>query len=115
MPINRCLLIAVLAVTALLPVASASGATSTTIVVSLKFPAFHGTLQSSKGACKKNRTVKVYREKSGPDTLLATGKSNGKAKWSAPIGNKLISGVYYVKAPRKGTCAPAKSKKIPVD
>jgi hypothetical protein len=113
MPINRCLLIAVLIVTALLPVASAAGATSTKIVVSLKFPAFHGTLQSAKGTCAKNRTVKLYREKSGPDKLLGTDKSDAKTKWSIPV--KLTSGSYYAKAPKKGTCSASKSKVVTVD
>jgi hypothetical protein len=113
MSINRCLLIAVSIVALLLPAASAAGATPTQVVVSLKFPAFHGTIQSPKAACKKNRTVKLYREKSGPDKLLGTDKSNKKGKWSIPI--KLISGGYYAKAPKKGTCAAAKSKVLPVD
>jgi len=108
------LLIAVL--TALLPAASAAGSSyPTTVVVSLKFPAFHGTLRSSKSACTRNRTVKLFREKSGADRLLGTDKSNAKAKWSIPIGKRLISGSYYAKAPAKGSCRSAKSKVLSID
>lgn len=108
------LLIAALAVT-LLPAALAAGAgNSTTIVVSLKNPAFHGTLKSGKSACATGRTVKLFREKSGPDKLLGTDKSNAKTKWSIPIGKRLISGSYYAKAPAKGSCKPAKSKVLSI-
>ena len=109
------LLVAALAF-ALLPAASAAGAgNSTTIVVSLKTPAFHGTLKSAKSACATGRTVKLFREKSGPDKLLGTDKSNAKAKWSIPIGKRLISGSYYAKAPAKGSCKAAKSKVLSID
>jgi len=106
-------IVALAAIAALLPAASASAATPTKVIVSLKFPAFHGTIQSPKAACRKNRTVRLYREKSGPDKLLGTGKSNKKGKWSIPI--KLTSGGYYAKTPKKGTCAAAKSNVLPVD
>jgi hypothetical protein len=113
MPINRCLLIALLIVTAVLPAAPAAAATPTKIVVSLKFPAFHGTLRSAKGACAKNRTVKLYRQKAGPDKLLGTDRSSAKTKWSIPV--KLTSGSYYATAPKKGTCSASKSKVVTVD
>jgi len=101
---------------ALLPAVSAAGSSySTQVIVSLKFPAFHGTVKSGKSACSTGRTVKLYREKSGPDTLLGTDKTDSKAKWSIPIGKKLISGSYYAKAPAKGKCKPAKSNVIPID
>lgn len=109
------LLIAALAV-ALLPAALASGAgNSTTIVVSLKTPAFHGTLKSGKSSCATGRTVKLYREKAGPDKLLGTDKSNAKTKWSIPLGKRLVSGAYYAKAPAKGSCKAAKSKVLSID
>lgn len=108
------LLVAALAIV-LLPVALAPAASSSTkIIVSLKTPAFHGTLKSSKSACATNRTVKLFRKKSGPDTLLGTDKSNAKTKWSIPIGKRLLSGSYYAKAPRKGSCKAAKSKVLTI-
>ena len=119
MPARRSALLAILVVAlagALLPAVSVAGSSySTKVIVSLKFPAFHGTVSSSRGSCAAGRTVKLFREKSGPDTLLGTDKSDAKAKWSIPIGKKLISGSYYAKAPAKGKCKPAKSNVIPID
>jgi len=109
-------LLVVALVALLLPAVSAAGAGhSTKIVVSLKFPAFHGTLKSSKSACAAGRTVKLFRERSGPDRLLGTDTSNAKTKWSIPIGKRLVSGSYYAKAPAKGSCKPAKSKVLSID
>jgi hypothetical protein len=108
--------ILVLAVALLLPAASATGASySTKIVVSLKFPAFHGKLKSSRKACAKHRKVKLFRKKAGPDKLLGTDRTSAKKKWSIPIGKRLTSGAsYYAKAPAKGTCKPAKSKVLSI-
>lgn len=101
---------------ALLPAVSAAGSSySTKVIVSLKFPAFHGKLKSGKSACATSRTVKLFREKSGPDKLLGTDKSNAKAKWAIPIGKRLTSGAYYAKAPAKGKCKPAKSNVLTID
>lgn len=106
------LLLAVLAAM-LLPAVPAAGASySTKIVVSLKVPAFHGKLRSSRNACATNRTVKLYRKKPGPDKLLGTDRSNGKAKWAIPVG--LRSGTYYAKAPAKGNCKSARSKSLTI-
>lgn len=114
---HRFALLLVVLAAALLPAASAVGAKSysTKVIVSLKFPAFHGTLKSSRSACATNRTVKLFRQKSGPDTLLGSDKSNAKTKWSIPIGKRLTSGSYYAKATAKGKCKPAKSKVLTID
>jgi len=108
------LLTAVLATALLLAASAAGSGNSTTIVVSLKVPAFHGTLKSGKSACATGRTVKLFREKAGPDKLLGTDKSNAKTKWSIPLGKRLTSGSYYAKAPAKGSCKPAKSKVLTI-
>lgn len=108
-------LIAILAALLLAAAPAAGASHSTRIVVSLKFPAFHGTLKSSKSACAVGRTVKLFREKPGPDKLLGTDTSNAKTKWSIPIGKRLTSGSYYAKAPAKGGCKPAKSKVLSID
>jgi hypothetical protein len=116
---RRPALLAVLVVAlvgALLPVASAVGASySTKVIVSLKFPAFHGTLKSGRSACATSRTVKLFRQKSGPDKLLGTDKSDARTKWSIPLGKRLTSGSYYAKAPAKGACKPARSKVLSID
>jgi hypothetical protein len=116
MAARRSLLPVVVLAAALLPAVSAAGSSySTKIVVSLKFPAFHGTLRSDRSNCATNRTVKLLREKSGADRLLGTDKSNTKAEWSIPIGKRLTSGSYYAKAPAKGSCKPAKSRVVSID
>ncbi len=118
MPARRSTLLAAFVVAlaaVLLPAVSpAASSYSTKIVVSIKVPAFHGTLKSGKSACATSRTVKLFREKSGADKLLGTDRSNAKAKWSIPIGKRLTPGSYYAKAPAKGKCKPAKSKVIPI-
>ena len=99
---------------ALLSAVSAGASSSTRVIVSLKMPAFHGTLRSSKSACATGRTDKLFREKPGPDKLLGTDKSNARTKWSIPIGKRLTPGSYYAKAPAKGRCGAAKSKLLSI-
>jgi len=100
----------------LLPASSiAASSYSTKVIVSLKFPAFHGTLKSDKSACSTGRTVKLFREKPGSDKLLGTDQSDAKTKWSIPIGKRLKSGSYYARASAKGRCKAAKSKVLSID
>jgi hypothetical protein len=116
MAARRSLLLTVALAAVLLPAASAAGSGySTKVIVSLKFPAFHGKLKSSRSACATSRTVKLFRQRSGPDKLLGTDKSNAKTEWSIPIGKRLTSGSYYAKAPAKGSCKAAKSKVLSID
>lgn len=106
------LLVAALAI-AFLPAVSVAGVSySTKVVVSLKTPAFHGKLRSSESSCATNRTVKLFRKKSGPDKQLGTDKSDAKAKWSIPI--RLKPGSYYAKAPATGSCKSGKSKVLTI-
>ena len=110
------LLLAFTLVAVLLPTASAAGASyPTKVIVSLKFPAFHGTLKSGKGACATGRKVKLFRQRSGPDKLLGTDRSNAKTRWSIPLGKRLTSGSYYAKAPTKGNCKSGKSQVLTID
>lgn len=112
---RRSALLAVsLIATLLLVASSASASYPTTVIVSLKFPAFHGKVKSSKGACAQGRKVKLYRERSGPDRLLGTDTTTAKGKWSIPIGKKLPSGTYYAMTPAKSRCRAAKSNPIPI-
>lgn len=119
MPLRRRAFIAVLTVAMLAAALAAMQATAakragTTVVVSLKVPAFHGTLGSSKAACKAGRTVRLYKVKRGPDKLLKTGTSNAKGKWSTPIGKSIPGGSYYVKAVARGNCKAGKSKTLAI-
>jgi hypothetical protein len=109
-------LLAVVAIAvATLSASPAAGASySTKVVVSLKTPAFHGSLKSNRGSCTANRMVKLFRKKAGADTLLGTDASNAGGKWSIPIGKRLIPGSYYAKAPAKGSCRSGKSKVLTI-
>ena len=112
MPTNRCLLIAASIVALLVPAASASAATSSQVIISFKLPAFNGKVKSPKAACKKNRTVKLYRAKAGPDKFLGSDTTNKNGKWLIPT--KLKSGDYYAKTPKRGNCGGDKSGILPV-
>lgn len=108
------LVVAALAVAALSAGPAAGASYATKVIVSLKTPAFHGKLKSGRSSCAGGRTVKLLRKKPGPDRLLGTDRSNGKGKWSIPIG-KLASGAsYYAKAPAKGSCRAGKSRVIEI-
>jgi hypothetical protein len=112
---RRFALVLIALAAALLPAVSTAGSTyPTKIVVSLRVPAFHGSLKSGKTACATGRTVKLFRQKAGPDKLLGTDQSSHKAKWSIPIGKRLTSGSYYATAPAKGRCTAAKSKVLSI-
>jgi hypothetical protein len=109
-------LIMLLAIGALLvlPV-SAAAASKTTVIVSLKFPAFHGKVTSPRKACIAGRKVKMFRERNGKKVLLGRDRSNHKGKWSIPIGKKLTSGSYYAVVTKTGKCSGDKSTVLPVD
>jgi hypothetical protein len=63
---------------------------------------FFGKVKSNKAACKKKRTVKVYRKKSGPDALFGTDKTNRRGKYVVAPGKRAKSGRdYYAKAKKK--------------
>jgi hypothetical protein len=103
--------------------AAVSGPTSyaTSIFMSGRFPAFHGRLHSKSDFCLANRLIKVYRERSGPDKLLGTDRSEDDGSWTVPIGDRLISGIYYSKVPPSGSaslgiaCGSARSKVAVLD
>jgi hypothetical protein len=95
--------------------ASSAGKNSTKIVISLKFPAFHGKLTSPRHGCLGSRTVKMYREKSGKKKLLGKDTSEDNGKWAIPIGKNLSSGAYYATVAKRGKCKAAKSKALTID
>jgi hypothetical protein len=120
MLINRrfsfAVLVVLLLVAALVPaLASAGGKNSTKIVVSLKFPAFHGKLTSPRGACLGSRAVKMYREKGGKKKQLGKDTSEDNGKWAIPVGKNLTSGSYYATVAKRGKCKAAKSQVLTID
>jgi phosphate-selective porin len=107
--------LAALALTALAPaLASGAGKNSTKIVVSLKFPAFHGKLSSPRSACLGSRTVKMYRVQAGKKKLLGKDKSEDNGKWMVKAG-KLTSGEYFATVAKRGKCKAAKSQTLTID
>jgi hypothetical protein len=119
MSVSRRALLAVLAIAvaaALLPaLAAGAGKDSTKIVVSLKFPAFHGKLASPRNACLGSRTVKMYRQKSGKKRQLGKDTSEDNGKWAIPVGKNLASGSYYATVAKRGNCKAAKSQVLTID
>ena len=115
MPCSPSLVVALVA--ALLPAvaASAAGKNSTKIVVSLKFPAFHGKLTSPRQACLGSRTVKMYRKRSGKNKQLGKDTSEDNGKWAIPVGKNLTSGEYYATVAKRGKCKAAKSQVLTID
>ena len=90
-----------------------AAAAGTTVTVSLKLPAFHGKLTSSNKGCVANRTVRLFKVRSGPDKLLKSASSNGSGSWSTVIARKSVpSGTYYVKATARGKCKAGTSKRL---
>ncbi len=61
-------------------------------------PDFHGRVTSSKAACEKDRKVKVYREQSGPDGLLASTRTDDDGRWEYLAGQ--LTGDFYAKIRR---------------
>ena len=115
MSTSRRFLLSILAVlcAAALAMPAAAAAAGTTVTVSLKLPAFHGKLTSSNKGCVANRTVRLFKVRSGSDKQLKTARSNGNGGWSTVIARKKVpSGTYYVKAAGRGKCKAGTSKRL---
>ncbi len=119
MPVRRraslVVLAAVLAAALLLTVSASASGSSTKIIVSLKFPAFHGKLTSPRQGCLGSRKVKMYREKGGHRKLLGSDKSEDNGKWSIPVGKNLAPGTYYATVASRGKCRAAKSNVLRIE
>jgi len=107
--------VALAAMLALPALGMGAGKNSTKIVVSLKFPAFHGTLSSPRKACLGSRSVKMYRERNGTKKLLGRDTSEDNGKWKIPVGKNLTSGSYYATVAKRGKCKAAQSKVLTID
>ena len=86
-----------------------------------------GTVGSSKGKCRKNRKVKVFRQAEGgpafKPTLVATTQSDKGGKWQTRLAGKTKGETFFAKAPKKALrkkrrhkhiCKPATSGTITV-
>lgn len=94
--------------------ATGAAAFKTKVIVSLKFPAFHGKLTSPRSSCLGNRKVKMFRERNGKKVLLGSDRSNAKGKWAIPVGKNLKSGSYYATVAKTKKCKGDKSSVLPV-
>ena len=115
MSTSRRFLLSMLAVfcAAALALPAAADAAGTTVVISLKLPAFHGKLTSSSKGCVANRSVRLFKVRSGPDKVLKTARSNSNGGWSTVIARKRVpSGTYYAKAVARGRCKAGTSKRL---
>jgi hypothetical protein len=118
-----CLLTCSLLVLAgLLSIPAAAGMTySSRLYMSEKFPAFHGRIHSASNFCEADRRVKLFKVRPGKDKLLGVDRSDDNGHWKVALGNQLVSGVYYSKAPLYGsaslgiTCLPDTSQMAVVD
>ncbi len=117
--LRRVLLVALLACFAVAlvaaPGAGAAKSHTTKIVVSLKFPAFHGSLKSADDSCLGGRKLSAVRTRAGKRKVLGHTTSNARGKWSIPVGRHLTSGEYTVVAAPKGECKGARSKALTID
>jgi hypothetical protein len=107
--------IALAAMSALPSPALAAGKKPTTVIVSLKFPAFHGTLSSPRKACLGGRKVKMYRQANGKKKLLGRDTSEDSGKWKIPVGKNLKSGSYYAIVTANAKCKGDKSQILNID
>ena len=111
------MLLALLATLAVLVVAPAAGAAkphATTIVVSEKFPAFHGTVRSADDGCVGGRKVTMTRKLSGKTTRLGSDLTDSTGKWKVRVEN-LTSGEFWATVAAKGECQGVRSQPVVVD
>jgi hypothetical protein len=97
------------------PLAGAQKPHATKIVVSLKFPAFHGSLKSADDGCLGGRSLSVTRRNAGKTKKLGSGTSKADGSWKILVGKNLTSGEYTVNVAPKGECKGARSKALTID
>jgi hypothetical protein len=97
------------------PAAGAAKPHRTTVVVSLKFPAFHGSLKSGDDGCLGGRQVSMFRKRDGKLRKLGTDTSNARGKWEVRAGKNLTSGEYFATVAKKGECKGGRSKPVAID
>jgi hypothetical protein len=111
-----------LAVVAIPALATQTVKINSRVTISTNAPAFHGQVKSKNFACERQRKVKLFKQRSGPDKLLGKDKSNNHGKWKIVV-DPLKSGAYYAKLKRReegtaGTifvCRGDRSKTVVVD
>ena len=105
-------LVAALALTLLPAAPAAAKSFNTGVVLSLRVPAFHGSVTSKSSGCLSGRKVMLYRTLNGSTKELGKGTTNKNGKWSIPI--KLSSGLFFAKVSKAGNCKAGKSKVLTI-
>lgn len=108
-------LVAVAALMAPAGGALAQAATSYGSSVSIGYvrggPYFSGRVNSSRGACVKQRPVTVYRSTPGADPAIGSDVSNAGGAWKLNLGGRPNAAYYYAKAKSK-TVGPAGNRSV---
>jgi hypothetical protein len=70
------------------------------VTISERPPNFHGHVRSKRNACERDRKVKLYKQRKGPDKLLGKDETNHRGRWVVEVA-PLKSGAYYAKVNRR--------------
>ena len=110
-------LVALLATLAALTAAPLAGAASkhpTTLFVSEKYPAFHGSISTEADHCLGGRLVVVKRQLDSRLKTVGVTFTNAAGRWKAKVN--LTSGEYWVTVPaRYADCGGVRSEPMVVD
>lgn len=107
-------LLATLALLAVAPLAGAASKHPTTLFVSEKYPAFHGSISSEAEHCLGGRLVVVKRQLSGKLKTVGVTYTNAAGKWKVKVN--LTSGEYWVTVPSHlADCGGVRSEPMVVD
>src|SRR5438093_395681 len=79
--------------------AAATVKVSSNITIHYKSSAFGGHVSSSRSSCVKGRTVKLYRDRKGPDFVVGTTLTNSNGHWKVPDPG--AKGRFYAQAARR--------------
>jgi hypothetical protein len=60
-----------------------------------------GRVNSDRPRCEPNRTIEIYQEVTGDDTLLATTITDAEGRWEFVFPAAAPEGTYYAKVTRK--------------
>lgn len=83
-------------------------------MISLKLPALHGTLKSSKSACLRNRTVTVYHRRGHTTTTVGHDRTSSRGKRTVSVP-KLHPGFYFASVAKQGACGAGRSKSFEIE
>ena len=102
-----------LAVLGALAVPSLASAAGTSVSIEAEQGGFFGYVHSPKQTCELNRTVQLYKVRSGNDKLMGTDTAQPNGPDSQWFVNTNKSGSFYAMVPAKGNCAAATSPVVP--